>query len=457
MNVLNKEILETISNDVYELCRLLFRNDEGKPLELYNYQIEIVETIMKKTHKKTLCWATTRAGKSLAVALGAILSAVFNKGEIIPIVAPTGDHAKIIMSYVIQHVLDTETVMNTLAIDIKGKTAERLRAELSKKRITFKNNSEIRIISADITREGRALIGWGGNTIIVDETESIPDEIIRTKMIRMLGDSEDSIIFLISNPIKKGFMYDARTNTDWHQIKIGWEQCVNEGRLSKEFIDEQRNSLSQIEFTIWYEADYPEDTADTLIKWKWIEEAIEKKIEGDGNIIYGADIAELGTDKSVLTKISRIGNSIRTDEISSWEKKDTMQTVGIIVNKIMKESAINVDSTGVGKGVYDRLIEMGYNAIEIKGGRMPESKKGKDRFEHLKDEIYWNLRELFEQKIISIPKNKILISELNKLTYEITSAGKIKVIKPEDKSPDFSDSLALACINTGEVMYYPVS
>lgn len=271
-------MLETVASDVSELCKLFFRNDSGKPLELYDYQVEIVETIMKKTHKKTLCWATTRAGKSLAVALGAILSAVFNRGERIPIVAPTGDHAKIIMSYVIQHVLDTETVMNTLAIDVKGKTAERLRAELSKKRITFKNNSEIRIISADITREGRALIGWGGNTIIVDETESIPDDIIRTKMIRMLGDSEDAIIFLISNPIKKGFMYDARTNTDWHQIKINWQDCVRVGRLTKEFVDEQRDTLSPIEFIMWYEAEYPEDTEDTLIRWKWIEEAIDKDL-----------------------------------------------------------------------------------------------------------------------------------------------------------------------------------
>ena len=107
--------------------------------------------------------------------------------------------------------------------------------------------------------------------------------------------------------------------------------------------------------------------------------------------------------------------------------------------------------------MYDRLIEVGYNAIEIKGGRSPETKRGKDRFNSLKDEIYWNLREMFEQKLISIPKHKTLISQLNKLTYEITSSGKIKVIKPEDKSPDFSDSLALACKNTGEVLYFPLS
>jgi len=452
-----QEMTEALINNPFELCRRLFRNDEGKPLELYSYQIEIVSEIIYKKHKRVLCWATTRAGKSLAVAIAVILRAILNKGEKIPIIAPTGEHTRIIMNYVIQHLLDTEIVMNRLAIDVKGKTAERLRAELSKRRITFKNNAEIRIISADITREGRALIGFGGHVLIVDETESIPSEIIRSKLMRMLGDSPDSMVFLISNPTQKGFMFETRSNPEWHQIHVDWEECVNEGRLTKEFIEEQRESLSPIEFTIWYEADYPESEEDSLIIWSWIEEAMNKAIEGEGKPIWGCDVAELGTDLSVLIKTIRINNQIRVESVLSWEKKDTMQTVGIIVDKIRREDIINVDSTGVGKGVYDRLIEVGYNAIEIKGGRSPETKRGKDRFNSLKDEIYWNLREMFEQKLISIPKHKTLISQLNKLTYEITSSGKIKVIKPEDKSPDFSDSLALACKNTGEVLYFPLS
>ncbi|RLG90658.1 MAG: hypothetical protein DRO16_01780 [Thermoprotei archaeon] len=51
---------------------------------------------------------------------------------------------------------------------------------------------------------------------------------------------------------------------------------------------------------------------------------------------------------------------------------------------------------------------------------------------------------MFEEGRIKIPNHPTLIEQLNKLKYEITSAGKIKIIDPEDKSPDFSDSLAYA-------------
>ena len=165
----------------------------------------------------------------------------------------------------------------------------------------------------------------------------------------------------------------------------------------------------------------------------------------------------MGVDLSVLTKVSIIGDDFRVDSINSWGKTDTMKTTGKIVTLIDKKDIINVDSTGVGKGVYDRLEELEYNAVEIKGGRSPSNKRTKDRFMNLKAENYWNLRDLFEKGNISIPKHKTLIDQLNKMKYEITSSGKIKIIDPDDKSPDFSDSLCLACINSDNILFYPIS
>jgi len=452
-----KEQIKKILNNPRALCKLLFKNDKNKPLILTSYQEEIISEILFKKHKRVLCWATTRAGKSLAIALGIILRAVLNNGERIPIIAPTNDHTRIIMNYVIQHILDHEFLISQLAITTEGKTHERLRAEISKQRITFKNNAEIKIISASITQEGRTLIGMGGNFVVIDEVEQIPSEIIRTREMRMLGDSPDSAVFMISNPSKKGYMYDAMKDPIWYQIKVNWKDCVREGRLTEKFVMERKSEMSEMEFQIWYESEYPDDEDDTLIKWKWIEKALNKTIEGEGKVRYGADIAEMGVDLSVLTKISIIGDDFRVDSINSWGKTDTMKTTGKIVTLIDKKDIINVDSTGVGKGVYDRLEELEYNAVEIKGGRSPSNKRTKDRFMNLKAENYWNLRNLFEKGNISIPKHKTLIDQLNKMKYEITSSGKIKIIDPDDKSPDFSDSLCLACINSDNILFYPIS
>jgi hypothetical protein len=50
---------------------------------------------------------------------------------------------------------------------------------------------------------------------------------------------------------------------------------------------------------------------------------------------------------------------------------------------------------------------------------------------------------LFEQDLISIPNDSKLISQLSQMRYQFTSAGKIQIIDPENKSPDYADSLML--------------
>jgi len=77
----------------------------------------------------------------------------------------------------------------------------------------------------------------------------------------------------------------------------------------------------------------------------------------------------------------------------------------------------------------------------IKVGESPATESF--RFLNKKAEMYWNMRTLFEEGRISIPKHRTLISQLAKMKYELTSSGKIRIIDPEDKSPDFADSLCL--------------
>jgi hypothetical protein len=45
--------------------------------------------------------------------------------------------------------------------------------------------------------------------------------------------------------------------------------------------------------------------------------------------------------------------------------------------------------------------------------------------------------------LIAIPDHAELKSQLNKLCYKFTSAGKIQIIDPAGKSPDYADSLML--------------
>lgn len=68
-------------------------------------------------------------------------------GEKIRLIGPTGDHAKIIMDYILNHLSDHETIVESLSATGGGSVKD-LSKELSKEKITFKNGSEISVLAA---------------------------------------------------------------------------------------------------------------------------------------------------------------------------------------------------------------------------------------------------------------------------------------------------------------------
>ena len=447
--------IKTLLSNVTRLCYILFKTDDGTPMQIKDYQNKIIRSILYQKHKKNMCWATTRAGKSLAFALGIILLALLSDGRKIRIIAPTKDHTKIIMSYITQHILDHPLLINQIDIDSRGMGVERLRKEISKERITFKNNSEIMIITANISGGGRNLVGMGGTDIFIDETELIPEEIIRSKIMRMLGDKTDSFIFMISNPTRRGYMYTHKDDPKWNKLLITWKDCVREGRLTKEFVDDRRDEMTSIEFDIWYNSIYPEDTEDTLIKIKWLEAAIKTKPPKIDEIplkVLGCDIARYGTDDTVLIHIDIYEKYAVIRGLKDFHGNDTMKTAGEIraYNNVIAFDKIIVDDTGMGGGVVDRLKEfedVKKKVIPFIFGSKPTTKKAQKRFLNLKAEMYFNLSNGFKYRNLYMLEHIKLKQELNNIRFEVAdSSGKLKIIDPE-KSPDFADALMMAYSN----------
>lgn len=376
-----------------------------------------------------------------------MLYILFNEDKKILLIAPTYDQTSILRNYIGEFLLKNDIFINMLDIEMSG--VERIKREVSKKRMTFKNGCELRILSAE--GEAKRLMGFGGDMIICDEDCLIDYEVYRQKISRMRGDNPNSILISIGNPWNRDNQMWQHWNDDkFNQIHIGWEDGVKEERITKEFINEQKETLTKMEFDILYKANFPEESEDSLFRWKWLQKSKFIKISGENTEqIAGLDVAEMGMDLTVLTKATKIGNKIRIEEIYSWSKKDTMETVGNVVPHISKNTRIVIDAQGVGRGVYDRLKEKGYNVVAFKGGKMPIGNE--ERFHHLKDEQYFKLRDMFEQDMISlknVKNERKLFDELMKIKYGGTSTEKIKVIKPDDKSPDFADSLMMCCAKT---------
>lgn len=452
-----------------QAMRLLFLNDKGEPLEVTDYQVKIIKRIFFKSPKRVVCTATTRAGKSLAVAIGVVLLAIFRDGEKIRLIAPTEEHTKIVMGYVIQHILDNSVFKSCLMMDTKGLGVERLKKVLTKQRMVLKNNSEIMTITANISAQGRSLVGWGGSVVIVDEAEIIESEIMRTKVMRMLGDSPDSSIFMIGNPVQYGFMYDKSTDPKWAFTQIGWQECVSEGRMTEEFIEERRAELTKNEFDIWYNARWPEELEDQLFTMQDLKNMIAPLTQNEIGLLsgepdekrLGCDIARFGNDFTVLYKNLRYGDKWFLSDFKVFGKNDLMKTVGNIIafDGIDGFDSINVDDSGLGGGVSDRLREQEQTSNKvhafIAGERPWKLDRKLTRSEEEDNKIYLNKKAFFYRKFESLARKGLvrlvnpeehhkLISELKKIKYEHKSDGKMKIIPPEDKSPDFADS---ACIS----------
>jgi len=131
-----------------------------------------------------------------------------------------------------------------------------------------------------------------------------------------------------------------------------------------------------------------------------------------------------------------------------------MKTTGRVLD-ILKDRTcdlIKVDKIGIGKGVADRLNENNIPVEEMSVGNNPIVEDGdeKDLFLNKKAQGYKRLRDIFENKKISIEFDaNNLIGELTQIEKSHTSSGKMRIEDP-DKSPDHADSLMLSLVQSDE-------
>lgn len=436
------------------LSMILFK-DNGKPLKFYDYQYPIFKAILKRFPKRNYCRATTQAGKSFVLGYGIAALAGLTPNRKIGILAPTSEQYKIIMNYVVDAFLNSEYLISKLPLSIKGMGAEKLKKELTKTKLTLFNGSSIQCISADIKGKGTKLIGHGFSDLFIDELESIPVNLIKTKVMRMLGKEKDSFIFCLSNPIKRGYGYEKLHDVNWNNIKIGWRECVEAGRFTKEFIEERKKDMTELQFRIWFESEYPDKTENQLIKRSDIEHAVRKspEIKEIPLKLLGVDVARFGSDLTVLVYVEVFGGLHVIKEIHFFSQIDTMNTASKVIEleERIGFNKIIVDDVGVGGGVFDALNKReGFQSkiIAFNGGNSPP-KLYKEKFINQKAFYYNQLNVLFEQGNIIIPNHQQLIRELEQIKVEFPEAGKMKVVKAEEgeKSPDFADALMMACSN----------
>jgi len=102
----------------------------------------------------------------------------------------------------------------------------------------------------------------------------------------------------------------------------------------------------------------------------------------------------------------------------------------------------------------DRLRELDLPAVAIS---VSETASLKDRFNRLRDELFWNAREWFEARDCKIPNDAALIQEITGIRYKYLSNGKLKVESKDEmkrrgqRSPDVADAFVLSFAESGAI------
>lgn len=434
-----------------------FKNLYGEPFILVPGQEEIFKIIYEPSILRGAITAITQYGKSEVASMALICAAVERKEKIL-IIAPSTEQASIIMTKVIEHLFDDPWITST--IEYSGRL-ERLRHETSKTRITFKNGSEIRILTADartISREARGLMGFGATLVLVDESALIPDTLF-SKILRMVGGVRNGKLIQLSNPFEENHFDRALHNPKYVRVQIDWRQALGEGRVTQEFLDEAKAEMPEMDWIVFYESRTPKKGLhNQVIPSDWVDLAVEQKLPpGEEEMHVGLDIARFGGDKTVYTKL-------RDGYVSQklTEKLDNMEVVGWVRPFLDEDEpdSFNADVVGLGAGVVDRLSELDYDITPIDFGATPPDKDAAKTYANMRAYVYFCLRNLFKpvngMSRISIPNDVDLIKELKAVTYGYTSERRIKLTSKDDlkkimgRSPDKADSLALAAFSLTE-------
>lgn len=407
-------------------------------------QLKIVGSILDPQVKRLSVCAMTRYGKTRAAALAVLLYVLNNENKRIKFIAPQIEQTNIIRNYCAEVIAETPALR--AIVDEPGCEApDRLRREVSKRRVTFTTKCELQTLTAYSQGEepGKQLMGFGGDLIILEEACLISDEVYRSRISRMLGDSPDSKLVELINPWHKmNFAWRHWNNPSFKKIHIDYKQALAEGRISEVFLEEQRQELTPTEFQVLYEARFPDEHEDALIRWEWLQQAQQLDVNLTASqTVWGLDVAELGEDHTILTRTLQQDGVVVVTDVHKLSRLDTMATVNHVNSIVPKGETLNVDSIGIGAGVQSRLFELGHNAQSVRVSRSPTRQP--DRFVNLKAERYWLLRSKLELGQLQLPRtHPQLITQLASLRYEFNSQGKIRVVDPP-KSPDYADSLML--------------
>ena len=242
----------------------------------------------------------------------------------------------------------------------------------------------------------------------------------------------------------------AQGNPNWFSqiLTVDDTGSITPEQVQSERDDGMPESKIQQEFYCSFEA----DTEEQFIQTEHVM-AARKREPGptpDDPTIIGVDVARFGDDKTVL--YPRKGHDAQTLPVEVYSGLDTMQTAARVADMIQRigARAVFVDEGGVGGGVVDRLLQLGFDMVRgINFGWKSDRKlMGIGACNNKRTEMWASMREALSRDLV-IWKDDGLSFELLAPYYSFDNENRMMLEKKSDmkkrgvRSPDIADALAL--------------
>lgn len=308
---------------------------------------------------------------------------------------------------------------------------------------------------------------------IVDEASGVADPIMEAILGTLSG--ANNKLLLCGNPTKtSGTFYDSHTR-DRALYKCLTVSSLDSKRTNRESIDAliRKYGFDSNVVRVRVRGEFPNQEDDVFISLSLIEQCSSRIYElpedkGMPFVILGCDVARFGDDETIIWR-NYMGNC---KIVCHRRGQDLMATAGDLVDQYLKiyeefpdyhgKTYVNIDDTGLGGGVTDRLREVKrerrlrklviipINAAEKIETDTTAGKQSAEHYNNLTTDMWANMRDQLENRNIVIEDDEETVAQLSSRKYRMASNGKIELETKQDMkkrgldSPDRGDSLALS-------------
>lgn len=308
--------------------------------------------------------------------------------------------------------------------------------------------------------------------IIVDEASGVDDAIMEAILATLSG--KNNKLLMCANPTRTtGTFYDSH-NRDRGMYKCHRVSSLDSERTNKEniesFIRKYGEHSNVVKVRVY--GDFPAQEDDVFLPLPLIEQSVINELDTEKiyKITMGVDVARYGDDETIIA--TNAGGDIDIPVVRHGQS--LMTTVGDIVmqyKRLIKEYpnykgviTVNIDDTGLGGGVTDRLEEVKeeerlrrLEIVPVNFGSKPPQDGSEDRYQDISTYMWATLKKLMENREVRIVNDEELVAQLSVRKYSITSTGKImleskKAMKDRGiKSPDRGDAVVLSCYSQNKI------